>query len=65
MGSPMSLTMLLAPVAAIAALWAVRRVTTPGCPRCGARDWDRKLCAPLLLCRRCASRVDRQYRLCN
>jgi hypothetical protein len=64
----MSLTTLFAPVAVaavVAAFWAVRRGTTPACPRCGAKEWDRKLCAPLLLCRRCATRVDRQLRLCN
>jgi hypothetical protein len=30
------------------------------CPRCKSREWDRKLCAPLLFCRRCATRVDSQ-----
>ncbi len=35
-----------------------RRLRSPACPRCRARAWDRRLCAPLLFCRRCATRVD-------
>jgi len=37
----------------------------PPCPTCGARKWDRKLCHPLLLCRRCAQRIDRAGRKYN
>jgi hypothetical protein len=31
---------------------------TPSCPRCRGRSYDRRLCKPLLLCRRCATRCD-------
>ena len=39
-----------------------RLLLLPACPRCKSRRWDRKLCAPLLFCRRCATRVDFQGR---
>ncbi|HYW12292.1 MAG TPA: hypothetical protein VE871_10045 [Longimicrobium sp.] len=42
-----------------------RRYMTPNCPRCKNREWDRKLCAPLLFCRRCATRVDGEGRVYN
>ena len=44
---------------------AGRRMFSPACPRCRARDWDRRLCKPLVTCRRCATRVDAQGRLYN
>jgi hypothetical protein len=53
-------------VAAVAAAaYVVRRLTTPACPRCQAKRWDRKLCYPLLYCRSCATRVDSRLRLYN
>lgn len=42
-----------------------RHYLTPSCPRCRCREWDRKLCAPLLFCRRCATRVDGEGRVYN
>lgn len=42
-----------------------RRYMTPHCPRCKNREWDRKLCAPLLFCRRCATRIDGEGRVYN
>lgn len=42
-----------------------RRYLTPSCPRCKCREWDRKLCAPLLFCRRCATRIDSHGRVYN
>jgi hypothetical protein len=45
--------------------FGVRRLASPACPRCRQRRWDRKLCAPLLLCRRCATRVDSRGRVFN
>jgi hypothetical protein len=36
------------------------RARYPNCPRCGSRRWDRKLCHPLLFCRKCATRCDMQ-----
>jgi len=57
---------LLAVVAAVIVLaFVVRRLTTPRCPRCSARKWDRKLCQPLLFCRACATRCDSQMRVYN
>jgi hypothetical protein len=63
--SIMSLILVAGLVAAGAAVFAGRRVLTPRCPRCRSREWDRRLCAPLLFCRRCASRIDHTGRLCN
>lgn len=54
------MTLVLGMSAVLAVVLGVRRYTTPPCPRCRAREWDRKLCAPLLFCRRCATRVDAQ-----
>lgn len=51
-------------VTAVAALVA-RRLMTPPCPRCRGKEWDRRLCAPLLFCRRCATRIDAQGRAYN
>lgn len=59
------MTLLLGLSAVLALGVGVRRYTTPACPRCKGREWDRKLCAPLLFCRRCATRVDSQGRACN
>lgn len=56
---------LLATTVALAAGWALRRLTSPTCPRCRHRDWDRKLCAPLLFCRHCATRIDAHGRTFN
>jgi hypothetical protein len=42
-----------------------RRYMTPPCPRCKCREWDRKLCQPLLFCRRCATRIDAHGRAYN
>jgi hypothetical protein len=53
----------LAAVAGIGLL--ARRYLTPPCPRCKCREWDRKLCQPLLFCRRCATRIDSQGRVYN
>lgn len=46
-------------------MFGVRLLTVPACPRCGSKKWDRKLCKPLLLCRRCATRIDHQGRVFN
>jgi hypothetical protein len=59
------ITLLLGMGAAVALGLGVRRYTTPVCPRCKRREWDRKLCAPLLFCRRCSTRVDSQGRVHN
>lgn len=59
------MTVMLAVSAVLAVLLGVRRYTTPSCPRCKSREWDRKLCAPLLFCRRCATRIDSQGRAFN
>lgn len=59
------MTFLLAVSAVAALVMGVRRYATPSCPRCHRREWDRKLCAPLLFCRRCATRVDAQGRTYN
>lgn len=45
-------------VASAGAYAGYRRWLIPSCPGCGAKKWDRKLCRPLLFCRRCAARVD-------
>jgi len=45
--------------------WVIRQVMAPACPRCKAKKWDRKLCYPLLLCRRCATRADQHGRVYN
>lgn len=42
-----------------------RRYAAPACPRCKGREWDRKLCRPLLFCRRCATRIDVDGRVYN
>ena len=53
-------------VLVLAAGWFVlRQVIAPPCPRCRAKKWDRKLCAPFLFCRRCATRVDQHGRALN
>jgi hypothetical protein len=59
------MTLILGLSAAIALALAVRHYVTPSCPRCRNRAWDRKLCAPLLFCRRCATRVDSHGRAYN
>lgn len=59
------MTLILGLTAAVALALGVRRYATPPCPRCRNRSWDRKLCAPLLFCRRCATRVDSQGRVYN
>ena len=59
------MTVMLVVSAVLAVLLGVRRYTTPSCPRCRSREWDRKLCAPLLFCRRCATRIDSQGRAFN
>ncbi|MDB4947595.1 MAG: hypothetical protein JWM27_244 [Gemmatimonadetes bacterium] len=55
---------LIAAVAIVLGLVA-RRLLTPRCPRCRARNWDRKLCQPLLFCRSCATRCDSAMRVYN
>jgi ribosomal protein L37AE/L43A len=59
------MTLLVGIGAAVAVGVGVRRYTTPVCPRCRRRDWDRRLCAPLLLCRHCSTRVDSRGRVYN
>lgn len=61
----LAMTLLLGLGAALAVAFGVRHYSTPACPRCGRREWDRKLCAPLLFCRRCATRIDSQGRTYN
>ena len=56
--SGMLMTLILSVAAALGAGVVVRRYLAPHCPRCKSREWDRKLCAPLLFCRRCATRID-------
>ncbi|HYR10333.1 MAG TPA: hypothetical protein VEQ60_21340 [Longimicrobium sp.] len=56
---------MLSMTAVLALGLAVRRYTTPSCPRCRRREWDRKLCAPLLFCRHCATRIDAHGRAYN
>ncbi len=49
-----------------AGAWFLGRwLMTPNCPRCKAKKWDRKLCQPLLICRRCATRCDSHGRVYN
>jgi hypothetical protein len=43
----------------------IRQLVAPSCPRCGSKKWDRKLCHPLLFCRKCATRVDQHGRVYN
>ncbi len=59
------MTLILGLSAAIALVLLVRRYMTPSCPRCRSREWDRRLCAPLLFCRRCATRIDSHGRVYN
>jgi hypothetical protein len=59
------MTYLLAAAAVFAAAFLTRHFTTPTCPRCRARSWDRRLCAPLLFCRKCATRIDSEGRVYN
>lgn len=59
----MTYLLVLAGVVGVAAL--SRRYMSPACPRCRSREWDRKLCAPLLFCRKCATRVDSEGRVYN
>lgn len=59
------MTLILGVSAALLLGLGVRHYVTPSCPRCHNRSWDRKLCAPLLFCRRCATRVDSQGRVYN
>jgi hypothetical protein len=47
------------------AVFGIRQMVAPTCPRCGSKKWDRKLCRPLLLCRRCATRIDHQGHVFN
>jgi hypothetical protein len=62
----MSLTLILGlATGAGAVAYAGRQLMTPRCPRCRGKDWDRKLCAPLLMCRRCATRIDHAGKLYN
>ena len=52
---------LLVSAAALALLaLGVHHLRTPTCPTCQGRSWDRRMCRPLLLCRRCAERVPPQ-----
>jgi hypothetical protein len=59
------MTLLLGLSALVTIGLGVRRFTTPACPRCKRREWDRKLCTPLLLCQHCATRVDSHGRVYN
>jgi hypothetical protein len=59
------MALLTALVLATGALLLLRRYSAPACPRCRGREWDRKLCAPLLFCRRCATRIDAEGRAYN
>jgi hypothetical protein len=64
----MSFTLIACLAAAAAAgvsVLAGRRALMPRCPRCQGKEWDRRLCAPLLFCRRCASRIDHTGKLYN
>lgn len=45
--------------------FGVRQFLQPSCPRCKAKDWDRKICRPLLFCRKCATRIDQHGRAYN
>jgi hypothetical protein len=46
-------------------VFGIRFMVPPPCPRCRSRKWDRKVCRPLLLCRRCATRIDAHGRAFN
>lgn len=59
------MTLILGLAAATGVGLLVRRYMTPLCPRCKCREWDRRLAAPLLFCRRCATRIDVQGRVYN
>jgi len=59
------MTLILGLAAAVGIAVLARRYLKPACPRCKGREWDRKLCAPLLFCRRCATRVDSEGRVYN
>lgn len=59
------MTLILGLAAAVGAGALVRRYMVPACPRCKSREWDRKLCTPLLFCRRCATRIDTEGRVYN
>jgi hypothetical protein len=59
------MTYLMAMVLVAGVVAISRRFLSPSCPRCKSREWDRKLCAPLLFCRRCATRIDAEGRVCN
>ena len=49
-----------------AGAWFLGRwLLAPACPRCKGKKWDRKLCHPLLFCRRCATRCDAYGRVYN
>lgn len=61
----MSLILIAGLAAASVAVLAGRRALMPRCPRCRSKEWDRRLCAPLLFCRRCASRIDHAGKLYN
>lgn len=52
-------------LALLALVYVARRYLSPACPRCRSRNWDRKLCQPLLFCRACATRVDAHGRTYN
>jgi hypothetical protein len=54
---------MVAAAPAVAGIVWLRR--TPACPRCRARKYDRYACKPLLLCLRCATRVDSSGRTYN
>ncbi|HEX2203644.1 MAG TPA: hypothetical protein VHG91_10115 [Longimicrobium sp.] len=57
---------ILAGAAMVGLGWqAVRYLMLPTCPRCKQKKWDRKLCYPLLFCRRCATRCDMHGRTYN
>jgi hypothetical protein len=59
------MTYLLAAAALIGVMILSRRLMSPSCPRGRNKEWDRKLCAPLLFCRRCATRIDGEGRVYN
>lgn len=59
------MTLILGLAAAATAGFGLRRFMAPNCPRCRGKEWDRKLCAPLLFCRRCATRIDTEGRVYN
>jgi hypothetical protein len=61
----MSLILIASLAAVGVSVLAGRRALMPRCPRCRSKEWDRRLCAPLLFCRRCASRIDHTGKLYN